>query len=141
MFNCYFLWFMFSMFNSLLYFATLSVLQGAPVFIWPAFTATAKSAIVVSSVSPDLCEIIVLYPFSFALFIVSNVSVNVPIWFGFISIAFAIFSFIPLSNLFIFVTNRSSPTSWILSPKSLVIFFQLSQSSSANHWYYWIFIA
>ena len=70
---------MFSMFNSLLYFATLSVLQGAPVFIWPAFTATAKSAIVVSSVSPDLCEIIVLYPFSFALFIVSNVSVNVPI--------------------------------------------------------------
>lgn len=67
------------MHNNLLYFATLSVLHGAPVFICPAFTPTAISAIVVSSVSPDLCEIIVLYPFSFASSIVSNVSVNVPI--------------------------------------------------------------
>ena len=45
----------FSIFNNLLYFATLSVLHGAPVFICPAFVATAISAIVVSSVSPDLC--------------------------------------------------------------------------------------
>ena len=46
----------FSIFNNLLYFATLSVLQGAPVFICPAFVATATSAKVVSSVSPLLCD-------------------------------------------------------------------------------------
>ena len=38
-------------------FATLSVRLGAPVFICPAFTATAISAIVVSSVSPLRCDI------------------------------------------------------------------------------------
>ena len=35
-----------------LYFAIRSVRDMEPVFIWPAFVATAKSAIVVSSVSP-----------------------------------------------------------------------------------------
>lgn len=68
-----------SMYSNLLYLETLSVLQGAPVFIWPAFTPTAISAIVVSSVSPDLCDITVLYPFCFAFCIVYKVSVNVPI--------------------------------------------------------------
>ena len=67
------------MFNSLLYFATLSVLQGAPVFICPAFVATAISAIVVSSVSPDLCDITVVYPFLLASSTASKVSVIVPI--------------------------------------------------------------
>ena len=33
--------------------------EGAPVLIWPAFTATARSAIVVSSVSPERCEMTV----------------------------------------------------------------------------------
>ena len=42
--------------NKRLYLATLSVLQGAPVFIWPAFVATATSANVVSSVSPERCD-------------------------------------------------------------------------------------
>ena len=42
---------------SWLYLATLSDLAGAPVLIWPALTATTKSAIVVASVSPDLWEI------------------------------------------------------------------------------------
>ena len=69
----------FSIFNNLLYFATLSVLHGAPVFICPAFVATAISAIVVSSVSPLLCDIIAVYPFFLANSIASNVSVNVPI--------------------------------------------------------------
>ena len=36
---------------------TLSVLHGAPVFICPTLVATEISAIVVSSVSPDLCDI------------------------------------------------------------------------------------
>ena len=40
-----------SIFNNLLYLATRSVLQGAPVLICPAFVATATSASVVSSVS------------------------------------------------------------------------------------------
>ena len=78
-----------SMFSNLLYFATLSVLQGAPVFICPAFVATATSAIVVSSVSPLLCDTIAVYPFFLASSIASNVSVSVPIWFNLINILFA----------------------------------------------------
>ncbi len=39
-----------------LYFAMRSVRDIDPVFIWPAFVATARSAIVVSSVSPLRCE-------------------------------------------------------------------------------------
>ncbi len=45
-----------SMRRSALYLATRSLRAGAPVLIWPAFTATATSAIVVSSVSPLRCE-------------------------------------------------------------------------------------
>jgi hypothetical protein len=36
--------------------ATRSVREGAPVLIWPALTATAMSARVVSSVSPERWE-------------------------------------------------------------------------------------
>ena len=39
--------------RSWLYFATRSVRQSEPVLIWPALVATAMSAIVVSSVSPE----------------------------------------------------------------------------------------
>ena len=39
--------------RSWLYFATRSVRLGAPVLIWQVFSATARSAIVVSSVSPE----------------------------------------------------------------------------------------
>ena len=42
--------------SSWLYFATRSVRDSAPVLIWPAFVATAMSAIVASSVSPERCE-------------------------------------------------------------------------------------
>ena len=45
-----------SMRSSWLYLATRSVRAGAPVLIWPAFVATAMSAIVVSSVSPERWE-------------------------------------------------------------------------------------
>ena len=45
-----------SMRSSWLYFATLSDLDGAPVLICPHPVATARSAIVVSSVSPERCE-------------------------------------------------------------------------------------
>jgi hypothetical protein len=39
--------------SSWLYFATRSDRAGAPVLIWPQPVATARSAMVVSSVSPD----------------------------------------------------------------------------------------
>src|SRR5262249_61610509 len=42
-----------SMRSSWLYFATRSERDGAPVLIWPQPVATARSAIVVSSVSPE----------------------------------------------------------------------------------------
>ena len=42
-----------SILNNWLYFATRSDLEGAPVLIWHVFNATAKSAIVVSAVSPE----------------------------------------------------------------------------------------
>ena len=42
-----------SMRSSWLYLATRSVRLGAPVLIWPAFNATERSAMVVSSVSPE----------------------------------------------------------------------------------------
>ena len=49
--------------NKRLYFATLSDLANDPVFICDDWVATHKSAIKVSSVSPDLCETIVLMLF------------------------------------------------------------------------------
>ena len=109
---------------------TLSVLAGAPAFIYLLFIATDKSAIKVSSVSPDLCDITVEYPLAFASLIAFRVSVNVPIWFGFIKILFATLFLIPFFNLDILVTNKSSPTSCILSPNLLVNSFHPSQSSS-----------
>ena len=79
--------------------------------------ATAKSAINVSSVSPDRWEIIMLKFAFFAIEITSKVSVKVPIWLGFIKILLADFSLIPFSSLFEFVTNKSSPTILISFPR------------------------
>src|SRR5436190_1776183 len=42
--------------NSWLYLATRSDRAGAPVLIWPQLVATARSEMVVSSVSPDRCD-------------------------------------------------------------------------------------
>ena len=39
--------------SSWLYFAILSERESEPVFIWPQFRATARSAMVLSSVSPE----------------------------------------------------------------------------------------
>ena len=44
--------------RSWLYFATRSERDAEPVLIWPAFVATARSAMNVSSVSPERCEMI-----------------------------------------------------------------------------------
>ena len=83
-----------------MYLATLSDLASDPVFIWEDIVATAKSAINVSSVSPDLCEIIVLKLCFFAFDIVSRVSVRVPTWFSLIKIEFPAFFCIPSLNFF-----------------------------------------
>src|SRR5213080_4470573 len=45
-----------SMRRSWLYLQTRSVRLADPVLIWPTLVATARSAIVVSSVSPERCE-------------------------------------------------------------------------------------
>src|SRR4051794_4782910 len=50
-----------SILSSWLYLATRSDLAGAPVLIWPQFVATARSAIVASSVSPERCDITAVY--------------------------------------------------------------------------------
>ena len=105
-----------------MYLATLSDLAKDPALIWDEFVATAKSAINVSSESPDRCDIIVLKSFFWANLITSIVSLSVPIWFNLTSIALADFSFIPLFNLFKLVANKSSPTIWIFAV--LVNFFQ-----------------
>src|SRR5690606_6880939 len=46
-----------SMRSSWLYLATRSERAGAPVLIWPQLVATARSAMVTSSVSPERCDI------------------------------------------------------------------------------------
>ena len=57
-----------------------------PVLICPIFKATAKSAINVSSLSPERCEIIGAILFLMASSIQSKVSLKVPIWFNLIKI-------------------------------------------------------
>src|SRR5687767_15667043 len=69
-----------SMRNSWLYLATRSLRAGAPVLIWPQLVATARSAIVVSSVSPERCDITDVYADRVARSTVSRVSVSDPIW-------------------------------------------------------------
>ncbi len=49
-----------SMRSNWLYFAVRSLRLAEPVLIWPARVPTARSAIVLSSVSPDRCEAIVV---------------------------------------------------------------------------------
>ena len=62
-----------------LYFATRSLRLGAPVLICPVFRATARSAIAVSSVSPERWEITAVYPDRRASRTASSVSEIVPI--------------------------------------------------------------
>ena len=64
-----------------LYLATRSERASEPVLIWPERVATARSAMKVSSVSPERCEMIVVQPFRCAISTDSSVSVSVPIWF------------------------------------------------------------
>ena len=98
--------------------------------IWFESVPTARSAINVSSLSPDRCEIIVLNLINLANLITSKVSVTVPIWFNFIRIEFAELFKKPILSLSKLVTNRSSPTIWILLFNFLISLFHEFQSFS-----------
>src|SRR5215471_5601852 len=121
-----------SILSSWLYFAMRSVREAEPVLIWPAPVATARSAIKASSLSPERCEITEVYPLRRARSIASSVSLTVPIWLTLIRIELATALSIPSCRNWTLVTNRSSPTSWILLPTSLVNSDQPSQSFSAR---------
>src|SRR5918996_4008301 len=118
--------------RSRLYLAVRSPRDGAPALICPAPVATARSAMVVSSVSPDRCEITRPKPASAARVTTSRVSVSVPIWLGFTRIALAARARIPASSRSGFVTNRSSPTIWHRPPRASVAAVHPSQSSSPS---------
>src|SRR5690606_39353997 len=68
--------------KSWLYFAIRSERDIDPVLICVARVATAISAIVESSVSPERCDTTAEYPASAARTIAASVSVSEPIWFG-----------------------------------------------------------
>ena len=103
-----------------------------PVLIWPALVATAMSAMVTSSVSPLRWLMIVVKLLRRASSMASSVSVRVPIWFTLIRMLLPAARAMPSARRFVFVTNRSSPTSCTLPPSSFVSFCQPSQSSSAR---------
>ena len=71
---------------------------------------------VVSSVSPERCEMIVSYPLRAASSTASNVSDSVPIWFGLIRMLLAASVSIPSRSRSTLVTNRSSPQISVRSP-------------------------
>ncbi|MPN19463.1 hypothetical protein SDC9_166832 [bioreactor metagenome] len=73
-----------------------------------------------------------MYPALLAISIASKVSVIVPIWLTLTNIEFATPASIPLSNLSVLVTNKSSPTNCNLFPNLSVNNFHPSQSSSSN---------
>jgi hypothetical protein len=68
-----------SMRRSWLYFAVRSPRHGAPALIWPQLNPTARSAIKLSSVSPERCEHITPHPATLAILTASIASVIVPI--------------------------------------------------------------
>ena len=79
-----------------LYLATRSERASEPVLIWPERIATARSAMNVSSVSPERCEMIVVQPTRWAISTDSIVSVSVPIWFTLTSTLLAALFAMPL---------------------------------------------
>src|SRR6266446_8632804 len=121
-----------SMRSSWLYFAVRSLRATEPVLIWPALTATARSATKVSSVSPERCEMTVPYPARLASSMASSVSVSVPTWLTFTSTALARPLAIPCWMTAGLVTKRSSPTSCTRPPRRRVRIAHPAQSSSPS---------
>lgn len=102
-----------------LYLATRSERAGAPVLIWPQLVATARSAIVVSSVSPERWLIMQRNPARWAISTASRVSVRVPIWLTLTSSALAVPVSMPRARRSGLVTKRSSPTSLDLGAEAV----------------------
>ena len=100
--------------------------------IWPQLVATARSAIVVSSVSPERWLITQVKPARWAMLTASRVSVTEPIWLSFTSSEFADRSAMPRRSRSGLVTKMSSPTIWTRSPTLAVSSCQPGQSSSAS---------
>ena len=119
-----------SMRSSWLYLAMRSERLKEPVLICPLLVATAMSAMVESSVSPERCEVTVVYPWRCAISMAFRVSVREPIWFTLMSMEFAHPFSMPMARKSTLVTNRSSPTNWQRFPMRSVSFFQPSQSFS-----------
>ena len=115
-----------------MYFATRSERDGAPALIWPVPIATTRSAIVVSSVSPERWLTIAAQPARRARSMAPIVSDSVPIWLSLIRTAFIARWSIALAMKAGFVTTRSSPTSWTFEPMRAVISRQPAQSSSPS---------
>jgi len=91
---------------SWLYLATRSVREALPVLICPAPQATARSAMKVSSVSPERWEMTVPYALPLASSMHWRVSVSVPIWFTLMRMALATPSSIPLASRSTLVTKQ-----------------------------------
>src|SRR3989338_4943737 len=121
-----------SILSSLLYFAVLSLLAGAPNLLCDAPRPTDKSAINESSVSPERWLTTTFHLFLKAISAASIDSVTVPIWLTFSNNALHAFSSSAFFILFILVTNKSSPTICILSPNSVLNCCHPSQSSCAK---------
>ena len=111
--------------------ATRSDRDREPVLICRDDVATARSAMVVSSVSPERWDMTVVYPAFRAISIAARVSVRVPIWLTLTRIEFAAPVSMPCCRTAVWVTNKSSPTSCTRSPNRAVSARQPSQSSSA----------
>src|SRR3954463_2130560 len=116
---------------SWLYLASRSERASEPVLICPQVVATARSAIVASSVSPERWLITAVYPALWAISTAASVSLSVPIWFTLMRMEFATPLAIPSDSRATLVTNRSSPTSWQRRPTNSVSTAQPAQSSSA----------
>src|SRR3569832_2551004 len=116
---------------SWLYLAMRSERLSEPVLICPQLQATARSAIVESSVSPERWDITDVYAARCAISTASRVSDSEPIWLTFTRIELAPPILMPDDRRSVLVTHRSSPTSWIFLQSASVSAFQPSQSSSA----------
>jgi len=91
---------------SWLYLHTRSVRDSEPVLICPAAVATARSAMKVSSVSPERCDTTTPYLAFFATVMASSVSVSVPIWLTLMRMALAIFLLMPCLSVGGWVTKK-----------------------------------
>mmetsp|Transcript_39509 Transcript_39509/g.86294 ORF Transcript_39509/g.86294 Transcript_39509/m.86294 type:complete len:279 (-) Transcript_39509:3657-4493(-) len=121
-----------SMRKSWLYLARRSDLHGAPVLICPARRPTARSAMNVSSVSPDLWETMTPQPAFVASRAASMASDTEPIWFTLRSRALQREpSWAKVTRLGL-VTSRSSPTICVSVPTALVKLAYASKSSWSN---------